>query len=432
MTEVTAAPTRTKHWRRVRLILLIGILVLLVVRVGLDLWANHRITVEIARLETQYGSLDESTLGVPPVPDSDNRARAVRAAAALTAFAPSKDLSELRRALGLFVKSPASTPVPDDLTAFVEANRDALRVADTASTRRLSDWEIDYRNGSDLPPFMEIRTLSDAIYLAALLDLEGGRPDDAARAITSGLAVSASLRQEPNLIAQLIRAAIGIQHFEAVQRLVTQAEPSKASLEELARRLVESRTPDLVHTGLLGELKHFNAALTHLENGNVHSAAADLVPRSPFWLGPLARLGRPLIRLVRIRYLQQVGYLLDVQAGPRPRPAFAAPERWGWMRRLDNSTAGLERTIETGDLFNSELGATELAVALRRFRLDRGTYPDDLSALVPAYLASIPLDLFTGQPPVYARQGAGFRLRARPGTSVSSLAESALEWNVPK
>lgn len=171
------------------------------VRGGLDLWANHRITVEVARLEAQYGSLAESTPGVPPVSESDNRARAVRAAAALTAFAPSQKLSEVRRALGLLVKLPASTPVPDDLRAFVEANRDAIC-----------------------------------------------------------LAVFASLRQEPILIAQLIRAAIGIQHFEAVQRLVTQAEPSKASLKELARRLVESRTPELVHTGLLGELKRFNAA----------------------------------------------------------------------------------------------------------------------------------------------------------------------------
>ena len=65
--------------------------------------------------------------------------------------------------------------------------------------------------------------------------------------------------------------------------------------------------------------------------------------------------------------------------------------------------------------FNSTLNATELAVALRRFRLDHGTYPDDLSALVPAYAARVPIDPFTGQPPVYSRQGAGFHLHAEGG-----------------
>ena len=61
---------------------------------------------------------------------------------------------------------------------------------------------------------------------------------------------------------------------------------------------------------------------------------------------------------------------------------------------------------------NSVLGVTEIGVALRRYRLDRGSYPDELSALVPAYLARLPIDPVTGRPPVYARSGAGFTLKA--------------------
>jgi hypothetical protein len=101
-------------------------------------------------------------------------------------------------------------------------------------------------------------------------------------------------------------------------------------------------------------------------------------------------------------------------------------------RRWDSMfTAGLVRAIESGDQFTSELNAAELAVALRRFRLDRGSYPDELSALVPDYLASVPIDPFTGRPPVYTRKGAGFELHAeRPKNRTPRPPE--LDWVVTK
>jgi RNA polymerase sigma-70 factor, ECF subfamily len=85
-----------------------------------------------------------------------------------------------------------------------------------------------------------------------------------------------------------------------------------------------------------------------------------------------------------------------------------------------------------GDDFISELGATEVAVALRRFRLDRRAYPDDLSALVPGYLARLPIDPYTGKPPVYSHQGAGFDLRAQGSPSSFSRQRPTLDWAVPK
>ena len=70
-------------------------------------------------------------------------------------------------------------------------------------------------------------------------------------------------------------------------------------------------------------------------------------------------------------------------------------------------------------------------MALRRFRLDRGAYPDDLSALVPGYLASVPIDPFTGRAPVYARKGAGFELHAE-GPKGRTPRPPELDWVVTK
>jgi hypothetical protein len=445
MTETSMKRSGGRRRRRILIFTLVAILMFFMVRAGVDLWAGHRVDVAVSHLEKLHGSLDERTLNVPLVPAGENRARAIRAAAALIDFAPLTGRDN-QASVSRFLALRAPAPVPADLRAFVEANRAALQVADDARARRQSNWEADYTRGSNSPGWLDIRTLSNAIYLAARLDLEAGRADEAAREIASGLALSASVRQEPGLIAQLLRCAFGMQHFEAVQRLVIQSEPSKASLEEISRWLTENRTPDPARVGLLSELKHVNAALTRMESGSVvaYGETADLLPHevarmtgaydSPFWLGPLARLARPLIRLARVRYLEQMGHLLDLQTGPRPRPpSTAAPARRSWMKRLDTlSIAGLERTMDTSDLFMSELGVTELAIALRRFRLDHGQYPDALSALVPTYVASVPSDPLTGTPPVYARQGAGFRLHAENAKNVSALTAAALDWTVPK
>jgi hypothetical protein len=52
----------------------------------------------------------------------------------------------------------------------------------------------------------------------------------------------------------------------------------------------------------------------------------------------------------------------------------------------------------------------ETAIALRLYRKEHGRYPENLSALVPRYLPSVPADPFDGKPLRYRREGTGFRL----------------------
>ena len=105
------------------------------------------------------------------------------------------------------------------------------------------------------------------------------------------------------------------------------------------------------------------------------------------------------------------------------------PQRWDLVDRLTSKLVyGIWRETDFFDDFLSELGAAEVAVALRRFKLDGGTYPDDLSVLAPRYLADIPIDPYTGRPPVYMRQDDGFTLR----TTVAGPPPQWGEWKVVK
>ena len=414
-------------WRRRMLVVAIAtILLLLLVRAVVDTWASSRIKVVVTRLEQQNGSLDLRTLSVPPVPEGENRARAIRAAAALINYAPLTSWSEYQNSFSAFMKQQPPAPMPADLRAFVETNRATLRVAADARSRPQSNWEADYASESNVPRLLEVRTLSNTIYLAALRDLEVARPDDAAQSIASGLAMAASLRQEPWLIVQLIRMAVSVQHFEAVQRLLMHSEPSAASLGELAKWLGENRVPDPIHLGIVSELKLIHSKLPELDRaeGLAEMMITGAQPSS-FGGRPFNWLGRPWIRLAWIECLEQMGQLLEVQTGPRPRPA-PRPNRHPVF------CPGLERAMDSGDHFNSGLGLTELAVALRRFRIERGQYPDALSSLVPTYMASMPIDALTGKAPVYSRQGAGFRLQAEKGKNAFGSTAAVLDWKVPK
>ena len=427
MTDLSAQPVRRSRRRRIWLFVVIAMVLLLVAYGGLDLWAGYKVRAQIARIEARYGSLNEDTLRLRPVPAADNRARIVRAAAAL--IIPAPDTSKTFQ----FVSREPSFPVAPEVRAFAEANRPATRLAAEIPTRSQSNWDIEPRDPGNQPNLLEIRTLSNALYITALLEIEAGRADEASKTVISGLAVAASLGREWLLVPQLVRIAVAVEHLEGVEEVIVRSEPSKMALEELARWLRQSREPNPIQNGLVGEMKSANGVLETLETGG--RRALDSYD-ARFWTSPLARLlGRPFIRLARARYLQEIGRLLDVQSGPRPRPASAGyrmPPIWDVSGRLAYlSIPGLERSIETGDMFISALSATEIGVALRRYRLDRGSYPDDLSVLSPSYLAAVPIDPFTGNPPVYARQGAGFTLHATSGMSKAPL-KSALDWKVEK
>jgi hypothetical protein len=402
--------------RRLRLFLLLGILVALVAGIGLDVWTRRQLDREVARLEGRYGSLRGRTLVAPPVGAEYNSARFVRAAAALTVRPSGTTYGMLMASVKDFEKQPASPTLPPDLQAFLDANTEAMRLAGEAIDRHQSSWDADYAGGGYVPRLLDIRTLSDAIALAAILDRKAGRDEEASRKTAAGLAVAASLRHEPSLISQLIRIAVATQQCEAARALIAGSAPSKAALETLARALADNRETDPMRVGLLAELRFGHGELVAMERQ------------------PLGRIGRPFVRLAKMHYFREMERLIEIQAGRRPRPPFPDHPRYGrldWRRFAARFVPGLERAIVSGDKHNSVLGVTEIGVALRRYRWDRGSYPDELSALVPAYLARLPIDPVTGRPPVYARRGAGFTLKAEIIRTYSS-ADAALEWAVAK
>jgi hypothetical protein len=426
-----------RRWRRIAVVLLILVAVLLVVRAALDVWVGHKLNDEVARLEKIYGRLDPATLAPPRIPRAENRARVMRAAASLLVV----ETSQLGT-LNSFT-NPSRQPssqLMENLGRLLEENRLAVQVAEQGRRRPKSNWEIDYAHDEAyFPRLLDVRTLGTVLAASCRVDVDAGRTDQAAEAALAGLAEAASLREEPVTIIQLIRITVASEQLTCLRDLLDRGEPSAARLSDLAAALSENRTPDPIHTAFIGELKHANYMFGQMQRGNVGRYVG--VSPGPAWAGPIAWLSRPLIRYGRLGYLRGMARAIELQSVPpfARRPSDAAqwpqttwPRWWQFMQPFDAAFlgSGLRNMAESGYQYLSVLNAAEVAVALRRFRLDRGRYPDALADLAPQYLAQIPIDPFTGRPPEYVREGAGFELRANGRGWMSVKDRQLLEWRI--
>jgi hypothetical protein len=415
-------------WRRVRLVFLSSVLIGLVAYTGCDIWAGKRVTSELARLESRYGSFADGTASAPEVPAPENRAALIKAAVALANPGTSVD----RRALSKFMADPGEKTLPPELRAYLDSNAEAIRMARAFVTRSRSSFGGDYRSLANLPPLLEMRGLANVLNLAAHRAMEAGQTDDAASLVAAGLLMSSACRDEPRLITQLIRIAVADISIDTLQRLSENTELSRTALDALARALAENREPLPMSIGLRGEVNFMHLAFLRLEAGRSDDLSLTAFPLP--LLGPAARLMRPFARWGHARYLGDAGRLLDNQTGPRPRPSLQndeQPPKWAFIARSSHSfTTGLQRAMSSGDDFASELAAAELVIALRRHRLDRGAYPEDLSAVAPVYLPDVPIDPRTGKPPIYSRDGQGFTLTMAPSEFNAPTKRPTAVWKV--
>ncbi len=106
-------------------------------------------------------------------------------------------------------------------------------------------------------------------------------------------------------------------------------------------------------------------------------------------------------------------------------------EKWNMQTYLENSllTHGKRIPIDCAKE-QSTVDLARVAIALERFRLAHGGYPDSLDALAPAYLPSVPRDVVGGEPLHYRRDGERFILYSIGWNGVDDGGEQA--WTKPQ
>ncbi|HEV2330482.1 MAG TPA: hypothetical protein VGY56_16995 [Verrucomicrobiae bacterium] len=318
------------------------------------------------------------------------------------------------------------TPAADVLLALskYDSTIEGLR---TAGNRPGSRLPLDYDQGiyvtsSELLPWLAMLKRSlQVLQLRSIAELQNGESEKALDDIELMFRINDSIRNQPYLIAHLVRIAIFSIAMQTVwEGLVHQrwTDTQMASLEDALAKMdflqdyqfaMRGETAFAIETI---ENQRMTRQIRYVEDSGegtpkVATYHFYLTPSAYFyrsqlahaqmsqqWAVPLVDTDRRIVspeRLLRTQHEidEQTNHVsvYNVEALMTARTLIAS------ARRFAIAQAG------------ADLG--RVACALERYRLSHGQYPATLEALAPQFLESAPHDIINGQPLHYRRTGSG-------------------------
>jgi hypothetical protein len=423
--EVAEAPPvvgRRARWPR---FLLLGLVLL----AGLGLAYGYLLRLADRRLREAVAEadqldpgwrLDELEAARAPIPDEENAAPRVLAAHRLLPprnvwpeYRLDEELAQLppTQPLGAEPLATLRAAVANAQTA-VDAGR---QLADYGHGRHILVW------GPDL--MMTLLTHVDAITLLTRfltfdvhVRLEDGDVEGALRTCQAQFQMARSLGDEPCAVTQAVRLWRSCDVLVRVERCLARGQAAAATLETLQGLAADEASQPFALRMSRGVRALLHAALQSIEDG---TAKADSLqgwyqdPRhgkvSPreFWYlrlpGALktnhAALLKHLNQLVEIAKLP-----LEEQGPAYDRLADDLGNQSVLIRMLGSFPDRQGQNCQTGI---GLLRCASAMLAVERFRLARGRWPETLNELVPGYLTGVPADPFDGKPLRYRRLGDG-------------------------
>ncbi len=268
-----------------------------------------------------------------------------------------------------------------------------------------------------LPHVQEVRELASVLHQDAVWQAHNGKLNLALGSCRAGLNVARSVETEPILISQLVRTACVNITLNGLHRTLAAGQADPAALLAVQKQLAEMDKHDSFVIGMRGERACFHVLCTNLENGTV--------PRRTL-LGLLGARRRPVVcgpRGGNLRGEHRAGVArLDAAPFHRcDRRQQAARRRTGArLKELSPRlkfnempalarimTPAWEKCHEAFRRQRAKLRCAMLALAVERYRVKHGAWPDDLVALVPDFIAAIPADPYTDQPLKYRKAANG-------------------------
>ena len=302
-----------------------------------------------------------------------------------------------------------------------------------ASRLPYSRFPLQYTNESPasilLPHLAALKSCAQILQLRSVAELQNGQPDKALADVLLGLQLTDKIHTEPFLISHLVRIAMLQITLQPVWEGLAEHKWSETQLVALEEEFAKLNFPADYKLSMGGELGlqggEMNRLRRHPEqlqdlggfyyddegNGRSPSLPGGL-------LGHLIPTGWFYQNQFRCAHMM-VNYFIpvaDVSQGTFS-PALA--------RRGDDALTAETKTVSPFNmlerLFIPALGnaakkfaygqdsvdLARTAIALERYRLAHGEFPESLDALAPQFIAKVPHDVIGGQPLKYRREADG-------------------------
>lgn len=325
------------------------------------------------------------------------------------------------------VPSQPQSPAADVLLALGKYDP-AIEELREASRLPRSRFPLNYDSESPaailLPHLAVLKKCSQTLQLRSLAELQNGEAEKALADVKLTLQLSDTIRTEPFLISHLVRIAMVNLALQPVYEGLAEHRWSEEQLAALDAELAKLDFAADYKLSMRGELGCQGGEMDRLRRHPelIHDmsgwSGGEEDGRNPSLPGKIAA------RLIPTGWLYQnqfrcarmmVDYYLplaDVNRGT-VSPAMARRADAALMAEIKTASPfnvlerlmlpGFGRLAKKFACAQSSVDLARTAIALERYRLVHGEYPETLDALAPQFIAKLPHDVINGQPLHYRR-----------------------------
>ena len=325
------------------------------------------------------------------------------------------------------VLSRPQSPAQDVLLALgkYDSTIEELRQASQLPDSRFP-LEYDKDNPAEilLPHLAALKGCASVLRVRSLAELQNGQSDKALDDVKLALQLTGKIRTEPFLISHLVRIAMVSITLQPIWEGLAEHQWSDAQLAELDGELAKLDFLADYKSAMHGEMVFQGGMFDYLQRhpeqfpdmaGNGNSVKTPLPARILWHLIPSGwfyqnrlRCARPMVEL----YLPLADTNRGIISPAATRRADAAVESEARHRNLYNiaermflpALGNAARRFAYGQ---ESVDLARVAIALERYRLALGTYPESLDVLAPRFIEKLPQDIVKGQPLQYRLTGDG-------------------------
>ena len=286
-------------------------------------------------------------------------------------------------------------------------------VAARLSGQPYGRFPVDWNRGgltTILPHGQQPRTVAALLRWSAVSAASGGDADAGLVSCRACVNAGRSLHDEPSTISQLVRIACGTLAVQTAGRVLALGAASEKELVALAESLQQEDLAPLFEIMARSERAMAHRVFTVVTAGDELALPADLHPDEA---AAFARIPKgQAARTAHVWSLKHYTWLVAISKTPTSEQAAAIVEWVAVMKR--ESPPGAREVIVAADKigaasrrYTALVRSAIVALALERYRLANGRWPDKLTDLVPIYLPAVPTDPEDAAPLRYRRLADG-------------------------
>ena len=300
-----------------------------------------------------------------------------------------------------------------------------------ASRLPYSRYPLEYDkadpSGILLPHLPDLKRCSQVLQLRAVAELQNGETEKALDDVKLSLRLADSIHTEPFLVSQLVRVAILHITLQPVYEGLAEHKWADTQLAELDSELAKLDFPADYELSMRCERASDIGIIEYFRHARMSQKKADILYSIRhneygittgglvvFYFGPDGWQDQSELKICQLmqHYFSVANVDLQTISPTSARDADARVNvenehstPFNLMERL--LLPGLGAAAKRFAYSQNSVNLARLAIALERYHLAHGEYPETLNALAPQFIKKLPHDIVNGQPLHYRRTSDG-------------------------